>query len=214
MIIRLENLVPKPVKSIGFKENNIWEKENVLFESGNTYIINARSGVGKTSLLSIIYGIRKDYFGDVFIENINSKDFSINDWTNLRKEKISYVFQGLELFPELSVFENIQIKNQLTNYKSKEEIFELADLFGIKNILDKSLQKISYGQKQRVAIIRALCQPFEFLFLDEPFSHLDKENKAIIMETIKQECKAKNAGIIIASLNYEDNESQVQVLNM
>ena len=87
------------------------------------------------------------------------------------------LFQELRLFTELTAWENIQLKNSLTGYKSKKEIKVWFEMFGIADKWDTPVGKMSFGQQQRVALVRALCQPFDFIFLDEPISHLDEENQ-------------------------------------
>jgi putative ABC transport system ATP-binding protein len=66
--------------------------------------------------------------------------------------------------------------------------------------MNKQVKKSSYGEQQRIAIIRALMQPFDFLLLDEPYSHLDEENRTKAMELIYEECDQRNAAMILADL--------------
>ena len=110
------------------------------------------------------------------------------------------VFQGLKLFPELTALENIQLKNQLTNYKTESEILEHMDCLDVKNLADRKAETLSYGQRQRVALVRALCQPFDFLLLDEPFSHIDEVQIVNATQLIHNEIKERQASVIIASL--------------
>lgn len=212
MKIHLKNLIPLPIKELEYSNSDIWNNENLIFEKGKSYLVKAVSGKGKTTLLSVIYGLRKDYEGEVFFENENIKTYGLNRWTKIRKLKLSYLFQGLDLFQELTVLENILIKNKLTSYKTKNEILEYTELLQITNLLHKKTDKISFGQRQRVAIIRALCQPFDFLLLDEPFSHLDNENTKIILNLIRKECKEKKSSFILSSLNNEYDKNFDKIL--
>jgi ABC-type lipoprotein export system ATPase subunit len=119
------------------------------------------------------------------------------------------LFQDLRLFPELTAYENVQLKNSLTNYKTEEEIVEWFVRLGIKDKLNQYVSRMSFGQQQRVALIRALCQPMDFLFLDEPVSHLDDDNGHVMAELITEEAQRQEAGIIVTSigkrldLNYD-----------
>ncbi|MCL2327898.1 MAG: ATP-binding cassette domain-containing protein [Bacteroidetes bacterium] len=131
----------------------------------------------------------------------NANSYKNNDWTTIRRNHISIVFQGLQLFSELTALENIELKNKLTKYKSRSEILELLELFGLGEKRDQAAATLSFGQQQRVAVIRALCQPFEVLLLDEPFSHLDKENTAIAAGRIQHEAQQQGATIVTTLLH-------------
>lgn len=201
MTIRLEKMIPVPLVEQDTSDSGIWEAETVLFEQGNSYIIEAPSGRGKTSLLSVIYGIRKDYRGVVFLDNDDISRLNFRQWSTLRKEKLSYIFQGLELFENLTALENIELKNSITHYKTPDEIEEMAVRLDIKDILYRKAGILSFGQQQRVAILRALCQPFYMLLADECFSHIDQENSLNAYNLIREECNIRDAGLILTSLN-------------
>src|SRR5690606_9054668 len=129
----------------------------------------------------ILAGIRNDYTGKVFFDEDDISTFDIKKWTTLRKDKMSFVFQDLQLFPNLTVKENLQIKNQLRNHLPEDDVLKMIHHLGIEDKVDSLGKTLSMGQQQRVAIIRALCQPFKWIILDEPFSHLDAENSRLAM---------------------------------
>ena len=214
MEIKLHNLLPIPLKELNYSASEIWGHENITFQESKRYLLKSESGKGKTTLLSIIFGLRKDYEGSISIDNKYLTNFSLLNWTNLRREKISYVFQGLELFLELTVYENIIIKNKLTKHKSKTEIEKFAELLQITDLMHRKINKISFGQKQRVAIIRALCQPFNFIILDEPFSHLDENNMKNAAQLIEQEANKQKAGIIYTSHDTDYNLTYDRIYNI
>ena len=180
-------------------DSDIYLSEKVIFEDEKKYLIKANSGQGKTSVLNFIYRSNANFEGKINYEP-NPENENV---FKLRIDKISYVFQDFKLFDNLTVFENIQLKNKLTNFKSETEINNLIDKVGLSHKRNSLVKKISLGQKQRVAIIRALCQPFQFFLLDEPFSHLDKSNIKILSDIIKEEIKQQKSGLIIASLDDE-----------
>ncbi|MBN2745316.1 MAG: ATP-binding cassette domain-containing protein [Bacteroidales bacterium] len=200
MEIFLDHVIPHPIRDIFSSESNIWNKK-LLLESEKLYQISAASGVGKTTFLNLIYGSRKDFEGSISLDHRNVHQLSFKDWSNLRKNQVSMVFQGLSLFNNLTVFQNILLKNQLTKQKSPNQIMDWLNILGISNLKDKPAGKISYGQKQRVAIVRALCQPFQLLLLDEPFSHLDKNSAEIALQLILDESNANRASILLTSLS-------------
>ena len=197
MIIELNNIKPTYMSEDEVSSSDVYLKENVVFESDKNYLIRANSGHGKTSILNFIYGSSSNFSGDISYDIVANK----KDIFELRKTKISYLFQDFKLFPELTVFENIQLKNALTNHKTQEEIFNLIDIVKLSHKKNQLVKTLSLGQRQRVAIVRALCQPFKFLLLDEPFSHLDNENIKLITDMVNNELSEQKAGIILTSLD-------------
>ncbi|HCO68330.1 MAG TPA: ABC transporter ATP-binding protein, partial [Dysgonomonas sp.] len=106
----------------------------------------------------------------------------------------------LRLFPELTAFENIKLKNNLTGFKTDNQIKDMFEILGVADKLDSTVAKMSWGQQQRVAIIRCFCQSFDFLILDEPISHLDDENADIMASLVDREASAQGAGVIVTSI--------------
>ena len=96
--------------------------------------------------------------------------------------------------------ENIQLKNRLTHHKSNSEILAYFEQLGIPEKVNSPVSKLSIGQQQRVAIIRTLCQPADFILLDEPVSHLDATNNAIVAKMVTEEAARQGAGIISTSV--------------
>lgn len=201
MTIRFEKMIPLPMLEQDTSGSEVWEADSLLLEQGRSYVVEAPSGRGKTSLLSVIYGIRTDYQGLVYIDDRDLVSFSSLEWSQIRKGKLSFIFQGLELFDDLTALENIRLKNKITAYHSDERIMEMAMMLGIDPFLNRKAGILSFGQQQRVAIIRALCQPFDFLLADECFSHMDRDNSLTAYQLIRAECEARNAGLILTSLN-------------
>lgn len=209
MEIIVNNLIPRPLVDFSELNSEIWLKPSIRFSSKTKYLIYSASGKGKTSLLSIIYGNREDYNGEVYIGEENIRDFNLSKWINLRRNKISMVFQGLKLFDKLTVEENILLKNKITDFATEQEILLWMEALDIRSLYKKRVGEISFGQQQRVAIVRALCQPFELLLLDEPFSHIDSENRKRALSLIHKAADIQGAMIIISSLkNTLDNGFQ------
>ncbi len=202
--ITLNHLIPKVFAETDLSQSAIWNKM-VSFSKGHIYLIAAESGTGKSSLFDYIYGRRNDYSGTLTIDGCNIANISTSELQKIRREHLSVVFQGFRLFPELTACENIMLKNKLTNHKSEQEIEQLFEQLGIAEKKNKPLAKLSFGQQQRVAIIRALCQPFDFLMLDEPFSHLDDQNIEVALSLILQEVKKQQAALMLCTLGNDYN---------
>ncbi len=147
--------------------------------------------------------MRKDYLGVASFDGKSIRELDHTGWSGIRINRLSCVFQDLQLFDELTALQNVQVKNCLTAHKSDEEVRQMFDVLGVADKISSPVSKLSRGQKQRVAILRALCQPFDFLLLDEPFSHLDRDNRARTADLILDECGKKGAGILLASLDEE-----------
>ena len=135
------------------------------------------------------------------------RQFKVSDWTSIRQHTLSLLFQELRLFPELSALENVQIKNGLTNHKSYKEIEAWFERLGIADKMSAKVGRMSFGQQQRVAMIRALVQPFDFLMVDEPISHLDDVNSAIMCDIMMEEARRQGAGVIVTSIGKHMNMS-------
>jgi len=206
--IELKRTLPEVFAMRNDIEGDIWHQE-VTFEKGHLYLVEANSGTGKSSLCSYIIGYRTDYQGIINFDGQNIRNFTVSEWTRLRQRHLSHLFQELRLFPELTAMENVQIKNRLTGFKSKKQIRRLFEQLGIADKMDTKVGYMSFGQQQRVALIRSLVQPFDFIFADEPISHLDDQNSTIVGDLMMEEAQRQGAGVIVTSigkhmqLNYE-----------
>lgn len=180
--------------------SQIWEEPSLVFSKGCRLCIHAESGSGKSSLLSFIYGNRNDYKGEIIFDDTDIRSFSVEKWCEVRTKNLSLLPQEMRLFPELTAAQNISLKNNRTNHKSAEQIDEYLSRLGLSEKKNIPVGKLSIGQQQRVALIRSLCQPFDFLFLDEPVSHLDERNNQIIAEMVEEEAARQGAGVVATSV--------------
>lgn len=197
--ITLNGMLPDVFVNESIPASDVW-KSQLILRRGEYYQIEAASGGGKSSLCAYIFGSRRDYQGTLLFNATDASTLGIAEWQQLRRTNLAYLPQELSLFPELSAYENIQLKNQLTGYASQDKIERWLEQIGIASRRDYPVGRMSIGQQQRVAIIRAICQPFDFILLDEPVSHLDPENNRIAAEIIMTEAQAMGAGIISTSV--------------
>lgn len=192
----------------------VWRR-NLEFRRGQRWLIAAESGTGKSSLCAFIFGSRSDYDGSILFDGQDIRSFSIDHWGKLRREALAYLPQEMGLFPELTATENILLKNRLTDFKSGAEIAAMLNALGIDEA--KSRQRaatLSIGQQQRVAIVRALCQPFDFLLVDEPVSHLDARSNAAVASLIADQASAQGAAIIATSVGNHLSLPDMSLLNL
>ena len=197
--IHLDNTLPNVFLQRTDIQSDIW-RQQVSLEKGKTYLVEASSGTGKSSLCSFIIGYRRDFDGKILFDGKDSRGLSTSDWTKLRQRHISLLFQELRLFPELTAMENVEIKNSLTSFKTRKEIERWFEALGIADKMQSPVQLLSFGQQQRVAMIRALVQPFDFLLADEPISHLDETNSRMMADIMMEEARRQGAGIVITSI--------------
>lgn len=197
--IEFHSVVPHVFAQRTDWNSDIWNTEPV-FEKGHLYLVEADSGKGKSTFCSYILGYRHDFTGRIMFDDTSVSDFRVSDWSEVRRRHISYLFQELRLFPELTAFENVEIKNKLTRWKPRRQIEEWFERLGIADKLNAKVGLMSFGQQQRVAMIRALVQPFDFILADEPISHLDDTNSRIMGEIMMQEAHEQGAGVIVTSI--------------
>ncbi len=205
--IELYNTLPAVFAGREDDNSEVWLRD-ISFEKGKRYLISAESGTGKSSLCAYIYGYRVDYSGKIAFDGRDIHELTVPEWCQVRQSSIAYLPQELRLFPELTAMENIQLKNRLTHHKTEKEIVAYFEQLGIPEKVDSPLGKLSIGQQQRVAIIRTLCQPADFILLDEPVSHLDEANNAIVARIVSDEASRQGAGIISTSVG---NNVKIQV---
>ena len=179
--------------------SGVW-LQNITLEQGKRYLISAESGTGKSSMCSYIFGYRQDYSGIIAFDGKDIRSLSVAQWCDIRQRQIAYLPQDMRLFGELTALENVELKNRLTGFKSSDEIKRMFEAMGIADKVDSLASKLSIGQQQRVAIIRTLCQPCDFILLDEPVSHLDDENNRTVARLISEEAQRQGAGIIATSV--------------
>lgn len=206
--IEFRNVLPDVFASRDEVKSEVW-LQDVTFERGRLYLVEAASGQGKSTFCSYVVGYRHDYSGKIMFDTTDIATLSVSQWVGMRQRHVSHLFQELRLFPELTAYENVEIKNKLTGFKTRKQIMEWFDMLGIGDKVNAKIGHMSFGQQQRVAMVRSLVQPFDFILADEPISHLDDDNSRIMGEIMMAEAKSQGAGVIVTSigkhidLNYE-----------
>ncbi|MBT3666464.1 MAG: ATP-binding cassette domain-containing protein [Opitutae bacterium] len=211
MLIELNQVIPEPIPEEMIERSEVWGTQ-LKIEPQTFNLISAHSGKGKSTLLHLLYGLRKDFTGEVIIDGENIQKQISPDWTSLRSTQIALLFQELRLFPKLSAGENIELIPQF-NQKVTSEL-EMAKKLGMEAFLTKPVETLSYGQRQRIALIRTLRKPFKLLLLDEPFSHLDHENINLATSLIDEIARANQATVLITSLGEAPPLSFDRILSL
>lgn len=203
MTIRLQQVYPAYLSDAQMERSSLWKKD-LEFKKGEKIHIIAPSGSGKTSLIHFLYGLRSDFDGQVRYDELSIKEIDAERLALLRKNKISILFQDLRLFPEHTVMQNIEVKRALEPFHTESRIGSMLQRLGLETKAHSLCRHCSYGEQQRIAIIRSLQQPFDFLLLDEPFSHLDENNRKRAMALIEEEADQRGACILFADLKEID----------
>lgn len=197
--ITLKTLLPRVFAREEMPFSQVWRSE-VSFHRGGRYLVESASGGGKSSLAAFLIGSRNDYEGSIWFDDRDARTLSIAEWQDIRRSHIAYLPQELSVFPELSAIDNIRLKMDLTGDVDMPRVEGWLRRLGMESRLDYPAGRLSIGQQQRVALVRSLCQPFDFILLDEPVSHLDEENNRIAARIVEEEAERRGAGIIVFSV--------------
>ncbi len=197
--ITLNKVLPHVFTHVQGLVSDVWNEE-ITFHKGHYYLLEANSGKGKSTFCSYLIGYRRDFGGNILFDEQNINALTIKDWAEIRTRQVSYLFQELRLFPELTALENVLIKNNMTHFKTKAQILDWFEELGVADKLNVRIGQMSFGQQQRVALIRSLVQPFDFLLADEPISHLDDDNSNTMAQVLLREATHQGAGVIVTSI--------------
>ncbi len=200
MNLSLQKIIPHPLPPSLVSSSDVWGKE-VSFTCGTSTLLEAQSGKGKSTLLHILYGMRQDFDGFCQLDGKDISSLRATQWQHLRSSKVSLLFQDLRLFKHLSLRENLQLVPETDPQAPPTQ--EMCERLQIDHLLDRPVHTLSLGQRQRAALIRSLTKPFQWLFLDEPFSHLDEANASEAALLIQESTKRNQAGLLLTSLQAQ-----------
>lgn len=186
--------------SDGSNVRYIFKNCNFEFKKGSTTAIVGRSGLGKTTLVKLILGITSLNEGDILV--CGSSILDMKNLSKVRRRNIGCVFQNFNLISGFTVKENILLPRYFFE-NGENNINEICNTLGLsKEILSKSIDKISGGENQRVALARALINNPEILIADEPTGNLDAANEQNIIELLKR--INEELGITIITVTHSD----------
>ena len=168
------------------------------FDLGVTSAIYGKSGVGKSTVLRMIAGLEKADAGLIQFQDEVWFDDSKKTNRPIAARNIGFVFQDFNLFPNMTVEGNLKYAS-VSGKKISKETMHLMEVTELTKLLKSYPRELSGGEKQRVSIVRALCQNPKFLLLDEPFSALDDESIGDLMYEIKVIQKEIGTTIIVVS---------------
>lgn len=182
-LIKTENLI-KNYQSI-----NVLRQINITIEQGEFVGIMGKSGSGKSTLLKILGMIETLSGGTVFYKGKNIEKMNNNESARIRREEFGFVFQEFFLMESLNVLENVMLPffiSRRADSAGKEKARDLLEKFEIRKLENKMPNELSGGEKQRVAICRALVNDPQIIFADEPTGNLDSKSGKIVIDALRK----------------------------
>ncbi len=174
---------------------------------GEFVIIVGPSGAGKTTLLNIMAGMDLPTEGQVIFDKRNFSDLSEEERTEIRRQKIGFIFQFFNLINSMTVLENVMAPllpdENLSEKEIKERALEALSVVGLIEKSERMPNELSGGEQQRVAIARAIVIQPEVIFADEPIAQLDEENARKVITILTEYNRRKKATIILATASRE-----------
>ena len=184
--------------SDGSKKLHVLKDINLQIDKGSIITIKGPSGSGKSTLLSIIGTLDNADSGELLINGMSIKDNTNID--KLRNKSIGFVFQFHNLISELTLEENVSLPKMIAKEQlGKKELIELFEYFDLKDRMNSFPNDLSGGEKQRVAVMRAIINNPSIIIADEPTGNLDKENALKMMSLFQKLNTEKKLTIIIAT---------------
>ena len=196
MIIDIKKLTK--TFSDGSKKLHVLKDIDLQIDKGSIITIKGPSGSGKSTLLSIIGTLDNADSGELLINGISIKENTNID--KLRNKSIGFVFQFHNLISELTLEENVSLPKMIAKEQlGKKELIELFEYFDLKDRMNSFPNDLSGGEKQRVAVMRAVINNPSIIIADEPTGNLDKENALKMMSLFQKLNTEKKLTIIIAT---------------
>jgi putative ABC transport system ATP-binding protein len=168
-------------------------------KKGEFVAIIGSSGSGKSTLLSIIAGLDDPSSGSILIDDKKLQKLDENELSELRNKKIGFIFQSFFLVPSLTAYENILLPQQIAGKQNKEYIDELIKVVGMEHRKNNYPIQLSGGEKQRIAIARALVNKPDIIFADEPTGNLDSKNSQQIILLLKKLHEKEKKTLIVVT---------------
>ncbi len=170
--------------------------------AGEIVSIVGPSGSGKSTLLGLIGGLDSPTHGTIEIDGVDVTRMNEDQLTEIRNEKIGFIFQFFNLIPTLTALENVLLPMQFARHPPSnpdKRARDLLDLLGLKDRRNHRPSELSGGQQQRVAIARALANNPPLLLADEPTGNLDTESGALVLETLEQIRQHEGTTVVIVT---------------
>ncbi|AEJ23485.1 ABC transporter ATP-binding protein [Weissella koreensis] len=189
------------------EDQRLYENINLEFEDGNFYSIVGESGSGKTTMLSFLAGLDVPKKGDIRVNGASIYKIGL---TKYRQKYVSTIYQAYNLLKTMTAYQNIETALEITDSRhrgDKKFILNSLESVGIsRSKAMMSIQKLSGGEQQRVAIVRALLVDAKIVLADEPTGNLDHDNSQLIVNLFKE--LASEYGKTVIMITHDDKLAQ------
>ena len=184
--------------------NLVLQDINFQISQGETCSITGASGCGKSTFLHLLAKLDDHSSGEIMFNDHNYKNLNSNSSANLRLDNFGFVYQFHHLLEDFNSFDNCKIVQDLNNKRDNPNIDELLISVGLKDKFKSFPYQLSGGEKQRLAIARALSNNPNFLIMDEPTGNLDNKTSKLVQDLILEISNKRDVGIILAThdLNF------------
>jgi putative ABC transport system ATP-binding protein len=198
-------------------ERQITVLDNVSFgvNNGEFLVVNGSSGSGKSTLLSLMSGLDNPTAGRIWVDETDITDLSEDDLAPLRNEFIGFVFQSFHLVPSLTALENIMFPAELKrDGQALQKAEALLQRVGLQERADNFPHQLSGGEKQRVAICRALINDPKLVFADEPTGNLDSRNGEAILQLLLELRQERQTTLVLVTHSVEIAQRAERVITL
>ena len=183
--------------SFSIDGHKLFSNINFKIKNEKDLLITGPSGIGKTTLLSILCGLQQPTAGKIFYNDICLYNLAENKIDEFRGNQLGIVFQNFNLINTFTIKQNLQLANTALDLKDNDHMYDLLQRVGLADKSHVTVSKLSIGEKQRVAIARAFIGKPKWVFCDEPTSSLDDNNTDMIIQLIKEECQRYKSSLIL-----------------
>ncbi|MGG7177123.1 ABC transporter ATP-binding protein [Clostridium paraputrificum] len=202
---------------VGNQKVDVLKNINLDLKRGEFYSIMGPSGSGKSTLLYLLGGLDKPTDGSVSIDGAKLSEMNDRDESEIRRNKLGFIFQFYNLVPNMTVEQNVLLPILLDGGKAKDyksKVDELLELVGLQDKKKYTPKELSGGQQQRVAIARALINDPDIILADEPIGNLDSKSGEIIMKLLQRINKEQGKTIVQVTHSLESTSFGTKIINI
>ena len=174
---------------------------NFTIEEGELVVILGPSGAGKSTILNMLGGMDKPTAGEIWVNGTNIAEYSEDEYTEYRRNRVGFVFQSYNLIPNLTAMENVEMSAEITD--DPGDPVEFLDAVGLADRKNYFPAQLSGGEQQRVSIARALVKKPDLLLCDEPTGALDSKTGQGVLKVLQDQAVHGDSTVIIITHNRQ-----------